>query len=63
MKIKVMGMTCQNCVRHVKQAAENVAGVEMANVDLATGIVVIDGESFDREAVREAIREEGYQVE
>jgi len=37
----VSGMTCANCARHVREAAEGVAGVAAAVVDLATGRLAV----------------------
>ena len=33
----VEGMTCQNCVRHVREALQGVAGVEAVEVELPGG--------------------------
>ncbi len=35
--LAVSGMTCQNCVRHVREAIQGVAGVAAATVDLEGG--------------------------
>ena len=35
--LEVRGMTCNNCVRHVREALEQVAGVGEVAVDLAAG--------------------------
>jgi copper chaperone CopZ len=35
--LDVSGMTCNNCVRHVREALEQVAGVGEVAVDLGTG--------------------------
>ena len=40
--LKVSGMTCNHCVHAVKQALENVDGVEEAKVDLKGGEAVVD---------------------
>jgi copper chaperone len=62
MQLKVSGMTCEHCVRAVTQAVEAVPDVESVAVDLAAGQVRVEG-SPEREAVVDAIREEGYEVE
>ncbi len=36
-ELVVQGMTCQNCVRHVMEAIQAVAGVSRANVNLEAG--------------------------
>ncbi|HTU62812.1 MAG TPA: heavy metal-associated domain-containing protein [Polyangiales bacterium] len=35
--LEVSGMTCNNCVRHVREALEQVAGVGEVAVDLGAG--------------------------
>ncbi|HET8939868.1 MAG TPA: heavy metal-associated domain-containing protein [Polyangiales bacterium] len=35
--LDVSGMTCNNCVRHVREALEQVAGVGEVHVDLGAG--------------------------
>ena len=41
-RLKVEGMTCQNCVRHVKTALEGVDGVDTAEVSLEAGLAVVE---------------------
>ncbi|MFM8553156.1 MAG: heavy-metal-associated domain-containing protein [Acidimicrobiales bacterium] len=62
-RISVEGMTCQNCVRHVKEAIAEVAGVGSVEVDLdsASATVASDAE-LDLAAVRHAVEEAGYSV-
>ncbi|CAB4893313.1 MAG: heavy metal transporter [Actinobacteria bacterium] len=57
----VTEMTCANCVRHVTEAVEIVAGVDRVVVDLATGTVQIQGDP-DSAAVISAIVAAGYQA-
>lgn len=42
-ELKVSGMTCGACVRHVTAALQPLAGVERVEVDLAAGLALIDG--------------------
>ncbi len=39
-KLKIDGMSCQNCVRHVQKALQAVPGVASATVTLTEGAVV-----------------------
>ena len=57
----VKGMTCDNCVRHVTEAAKGVAGVTDAQVSLAENAARIAGD-FDVQAIIAAIEEEGYEA-
>ncbi|MDH0361967.1 heavy-metal-associated domain-containing protein [Comamonas aquatica] len=58
---QVQGMTCGHCERAVKQAVAQVDAQATTTVDLATGRVVVHS-SCTREALAQAIREEGYTV-
>lgn len=58
---QVQGMTCGHCERAVEQAVAQVDAQATTTVDLATGRVVVHS-SCTREALAQAIREEGYTV-
>lgn len=60
MTLNVQGMTCHNCVRHVREALESVEGASNVTVDLETGVATVDG--ISAEAAIAAIEEEGYQA-
>jgi copper chaperone len=60
MTLNVQGMTCHNCVRHVREALEAVEGASNVTVDLETGVATVDG--ISAEAAIAAIEEEGYQA-
>lgn len=57
----VDGMTCQHCVASVSEEVSEVAGVERAEVDLASGRLTVTGRA-DPAAVRAAVVEAGYTV-
>ena len=63
MEIKVKGMMCQMCVKHVKTALERVSGVTHVDVSLEKGIATIDGTNLDKDALLKAIKEAGYEGE
>lgn len=60
--LSVGGMSCKHCVMHVREALEGVAGVSKAEVDLASGSAVVEGELFDDAALKAAVEEAGYSV-
>ena len=62
LKLKVLGMTCGHCASAVTKAVKAVPAVQDVSVDLQAGEVSVKGEP-DREAVRRAIVEEGYEVQ
>jgi len=60
-RLKIEGMSCNNCVRHVSEALRAVPGVERVEVSLAQGQAVVEGEA-PLERLIEAVQEEGYTV-
>lgn len=60
-QLKITGMTCGHCQKAVREALESVAGVKSAEVDLASGLAVIQGNA-DVGALLHAVEEEGYQA-
>jgi copper chaperone len=62
-KITIEGMSCQNCVRHVKEALEELAGVQSVNVSLERKIAEIElNPDVDNETIKAAIEDAGYEV-
>ena len=59
--VTIEGMTCHNCVRHVKEALEELSGVTSVEVDLAGKKATVEGEVSD-DAIKAAIAEAGYSV-
>ena len=55
-------MSCGHCKAAVTEELEQVAGVEAVEIDLDTKAVVVRGAELSDEAVREAIREAGYEA-
>ncbi len=61
--IKVSGMGCENCVRHVTEAIEGLPGVKDVKVDLTSGQVSFENsESVNMDRIRALIEEAGYEV-
>lgn len=60
MEIRIDGMSCMHCVRHVSQALQNLPGLTRLEVEIgAARFELNDPAAMDR--VKEAIREAGYQ--
>ncbi|HET6894797.1 MAG TPA: heavy metal-associated domain-containing protein [Candidatus Baltobacteraceae bacterium] len=61
--ISVTGMTCQNCVRHVREALAALPGVRSAEVNLDSNSATLE---TDREVPRAelsaALDEAGYEL-
>lgn len=58
---QVSGMTCGHCERAVQNAIAEVDAQAQTSIDRASGKVVVQSEA-SREALSQAIREEGYTV-
>ncbi len=58
---QVSGMTCGHCERAVQNAIAEVDAQAQTSIDRASGKVVVHSEA-SREALSQAIQEEGYTV-
>jgi copper chaperone len=58
----IVGMTCDHCARSVAEEVEAVDGVIAADVELASGRLVVTGNHVDESAVAAAVEEAGYEV-
>ena len=62
-ELKVEGMMCQNCVKHVTKALEGVPGATQVSVSLEnkTAAVTVPDTTSD-DVLKAAVEEAGYQV-
>ncbi len=59
--ISVQGMTCENCVRHVTQALQELPGVTGVEVALASGSATVQSDRpLERAELAHALDEAGY---
>ena len=56
----VQGMTCEHCATSVTEEVEQVRGVKGIHVDLAGGKLLVVGDEFTDDAIRDAVDEAGY---
>lgn len=61
-ELKIEGMHCEMCVKHVGQALGDVPGVTGSTVDLESGSATVRHDGADVERMIEAIEEEGYEA-
>ena len=63
-KILVEGMSCGHCVAHVKEALEELNGVEVLDVTLETNLATVDmaNSNVSDEDIKAIIDEYGYKV-
>jgi copper chaperone len=60
--LSIEGMSCKHCVMHVKNALEETAGVESAEVDLEKKSAIVVGGELDDAALSAAVADAGYEV-
>lgn len=60
--LKVTGMSCGACVRHVSEALQTLVGVDSVTVDLASGSARVQGSAVSA-ALIAALDEVGYPAE
>lgn len=58
--LRIDGMSCDHCVRAVRQALEAVPGVAVRAVAVGTATVEFDDREVPLERVLDAVNDEGY---
>ncbi len=61
--LTINGMSCQHCVRAVREALEAVAGVSVSQVDIGSAQVSFDPAVVSVSTIEEAVRDAGYESE
>ena len=59
----VEGMTCNGCIRKVREALQKVDGIEIEDLSIRSAEITYDPSEVERSTIVEAIRAEGYDVE
>lgn len=59
--LKIDGMGCQNCVKHVREALEGLGDLELLEVKIGEAAVNIP-ENYDFGRIVEALDDAGYDV-
>ena len=61
--LKIEGMMCAHCAKHVRDALMGVAGVKDAEVSLEKGCAVVEtAPDCDASALIEAVKNAGYEA-
>ena len=61
--VDIDGMSCENCVKHARDALEGLKGVSGVTVSLADNSAVFEAEADPGDdAIRQALDEEGYET-
>ena len=58
--LTIEGMTCEHCVRAVKNRLAQTPGVQVEKVDVGSAVIVLDPSATSVEVVEDAIADEGY---
>jgi len=58
--LTIGGMSCQHCVRAVREALEAVPGVSVERVDIGAAEVSFDPAQASPQAIAAAVSEAGY---
>ncbi len=56
----VKGMTCGGCEKAISSALRKVDGVQSVQADHATGLVVVNGDGMELDALKSAVEDAGY---
>lgn len=60
LKLRIEGMTCQHCVRAVKNRLERTPGVQLQDVQIGSADLSYDPSKTTVDEIEEAISDEGY---
>jgi copper ion binding protein len=61
--LKIEGMSCDHCVKHVTEALQGMAGVKSAKVSLKDKNAVVDhADSVSLDSMKAAVVEAGYET-
>jgi copper ion binding protein len=61
--LKIEGMSCDHCVKHVTEALEGIKGVASAKVNLKNKNAEVEhNDTVSLEAMKAAVIEAGYEI-
>jgi copper chaperone len=61
-ELMIQGMSCSHCVTHVKNALNEVDGLEVEDVQIGNARVWFDDDKVTKESIAAKIDEAGYKV-
>lgn len=61
--INIEGMSCEHCVKHVKESLENIKELDSVKVSLLRNAAKVESkENVEDEKLKKAIEDAGYKV-
>ena len=58
--LTIEGMTCEHCVRAVRNRLADTPGVQVEQVEVGSAVITLDPAAATIESVEDAIADEGY---
>jgi copper chaperone len=58
--LTIEGMTCEHCVRAVRNRLADTPGVQVEQVEVGSAVITLDPTATTIELVEDAIADEGY---
>ena len=58
--LTIEGMTCEHCVRAVRDRLSQTPGVQVEQVEVGSAVITLDPSRTSLEDVEDAIADEGY---
>jgi copper chaperone CopZ len=60
LRLTIEGMTCEHCVRAVRNRLADTPGVQVEQVEVGSAVITLDPAATTIELVEDAIADEGY---
>lgn len=61
--LKISGMSCNHCVKAVREALSGVKGVEVLDVSIGSAAIDVTDESIQESHLSAILTEEGFELE
>lgn len=61
--LEIVGMTCEHCVRAIRNRLSSTNGVEVTDVKIGSADIRYDPSSISTSEIEDAISDEGYTVD
>ena len=62
LRLDITGMSCDHCVRAVREALAGVDGAQVESVEIGSATVTYDPARTSPDAIADAVSDEGYEA-